>query len=83
MLRPIVEAAGYRVVAIDSEEPADLWIAGEGAAPASPDSTGQERVLWLSPHPDAPANENHIYRYDRAGLLVALREAAGGRGNAK
>jgi hypothetical protein len=33
-------------------------------------------VLWLSPHPDAPANENHIYRYDRAGLLVALREAA-------
>ncbi|GLR47674.1 chemotaxis protein CheA [Sphingomonas astaxanthinifaciens] len=71
MLRPIVEAAGYRVVPSDSEVAADLaiaWAGTEGAA--------AKRTLWLSPEPDAPANENHIYRYDRAGLLVALRDAA-------
>jgi two-component system chemotaxis sensor kinase CheA len=75
MLRPIVEAAGYRVVGLDAEERADLMIAG-AAEPSPIVPSSDSRVLWLSPHPDAPANENHIYRYDRAGLLVALREAA-------
>jgi two-component system chemotaxis sensor kinase CheA len=75
MLRPIVEAAGYRVVGLAAEEKADLMIAP--AAQASPQrQPSDSRTLWLSPYPDAPANENHIYRYDRAGLLVALREAA-------
>lgn len=81
MLRPIVEAAGYRVVALDSDERADLMIAGAGAAPKADPPPGDGRVLWLSASPDAPANENHIYRYDRAGLLVALREAASAGGN--
>jgi two-component system chemotaxis sensor kinase CheA len=75
MLRPIVEAAGYRVVGLEAEERADLMIAG-AAQPSRSVPPSDSRVLWLSPHPDAPANENHIYRYDRAGLLVALREAA-------
>jgi two-component system chemotaxis sensor kinase CheA len=76
MLRPIVEAAGYRVVGSDADTEADLAIAwagsGEAAAPA-------RRTLFLSPDTEASANENHVYRYDRAGLLVALREAAAGR----
>jgi two-component system chemotaxis sensor kinase CheA len=75
MLRPIVEAAGYRVVGLEAEERADLMIAG-AAEPSPSVPPSDSRVLWLSAHPDAPANENHIYRYDRAGLLVALREAA-------
>ena len=79
MLRPIVEAAGYRVVGLDADERADLLIAG-AAASADERPDANERVLWLSPHPDVPANENHIYRYDRAGLLVALRQAASAAG---
>ena len=81
MLRPIVEAAGYRVVALDSEERADLMIAGAGASHSAGPPSGDGRVLWLSASPDAPANENHIYRYDRAGLLVALRDAASAGGS--
>lgn len=72
MLRPIVEAAGYRVVPADSDAAADLAIAWAGST-AAPSAA---RTLWLSPDADGPANENHIYRYDRAGLLVALRDAA-------
>ncbi|GAA4008530.1 chemotaxis protein CheA [Sphingomonas humi] len=76
MLRPIVEAAGYRVVAAEADTEADLAIAwaGSAAAPAS------RRTLFLSADADGVANENHIYRYDRAGLLVALRDAAAGKG---
>ena len=81
MLRPIVEAAGYRVVALDSDERADLMIAGAGASHSAGPPSGDGRVLWLSASPDAPANENHIYRYDRAGLLVALRDAASAGGS--
>jgi hypothetical protein len=36
-------------------------------------------TLFLSPDAEGTANENHVYRYDRAGLLVALRDAAKGR----
>jgi two-component system chemotaxis sensor kinase CheA len=75
MLRPIVEAAGYRVIAAEAEAQADLAIAwaGSAAAPAT------RHNLFLSPDAEGAANENHVYRYDRAGLLVALREAAKGR----
>ena len=68
MLRPIVEAAGYRVIGDGSEEQADLVIAAEGS---SVEGRG-ERTLWLSASPDA-ANENSIYRYDRAALMQALK----------
>lgn len=75
MLRPIVEAAGYRVIATDTEAEADLAIAWAGAAI---EHTAR-RTLFLSSDAEAAANENHLYRYDRAGLLVALREAAIGK----
>ena len=76
MLRPIVEAAGYAVVAADTEADADLAIAWAGTAAA----TQARRTLFLSPDAEGAANENHVYRYDRAGLLLALRDAAAGKG---
>jgi two-component system chemotaxis sensor kinase CheA len=76
MLRPIVEAAGYRVVAAEAEAEADLAIAWAGSISAQ----RARRTLFLSFDAEGAANENHLYRYDRAGLLVALREAAAGRG---
>ncbi|GAA4041338.1 hypothetical protein GCM10022281_22900 [Sphingomonas rosea] len=78
MLRPIVEAAGYRVLPSDAAVTADLAIAWAGSEPA----TAAGRTLFLSAEANAPANENHIYRYDRAGLLLALRDAAA-KGGAK
>ena len=76
MLRPIVEAAGYRVVGGDGDEQADLVIVAEGAEPPA---GAAARTIWLSASPDA-ANENSIYRYDRAGLMQALKGAAQGGG---
>jgi two-component system chemotaxis sensor kinase CheA len=75
MLRPIVEAAGYRVVGSDSQEAADLVIAPAGsAAPANDDA----RVIWLRSDPEGEADDQSIYRYDRAGLMMALTAAGGG-----
>jgi two-component system chemotaxis sensor kinase CheA len=75
MLRPIVEAAGYRVIAAEAQAQADLAIAWAGSV-AAPST---RHTLFLSPDAEGAANENHVYRYDRAGLLVALRDAAKGR----
>ncbi|CAA9504675.1 MAG: Signal transduction histidine kinase CheA / CheY-like domain [uncultured Sphingomonas sp.] len=75
MLRPIVEAAGYRVVGTDSEEPADLVIAAEGSA----DPAGEKvPTIRLRSDPEAPTNDGSIYRYDRAGLMTALKAVGGG-----
>jgi two-component system chemotaxis sensor kinase CheA len=76
MLRPIVEAAGYAVVAADTEANADLAIAWAG----TPAASQARRTLFLSPDAEGAANENHVYRYDRAGLLMALRDAAAAKG---
>lgn len=75
MLRPIVEAAGYRVVGSDSEEAADVVIASRGAPLPANDEAA--RTIWLRAEPDAKRNDRSIYRYDRAGLMMAL--AAGGK----
>jgi two-component system chemotaxis sensor kinase CheA len=78
VLRPLVEAAGYRVATPGSEaaQEADLVISNDwtDAPPAA--------------HPDVPVvalrrsaagPRDSIYRYDRAGLFAALeRHAAGG-----
>jgi two-component system chemotaxis sensor kinase CheA len=77
MLRPIVEAAGYRVVGSGEPVEADLVIASETGPKPDPAEPG--KVLWLRNDPEArDAGRNSIYRYDRAGLLLALRSAAGG-----
>jgi len=70
ILRPMVEAAGYRVVAEGEDAEADLVIAPKGS------EVGQAagRVLWLRAEPEAAGKkDDSIYRYDRAGLLMALK----------
>ena len=74
MLRPIVEAAGYRVVGDEQEGDADLAIASDGR------KVDAANAIYLRAEPE-PKNkkDESIYRYDRAGLLMALK-TAGGRG---
>jgi two-component system chemotaxis sensor kinase CheA len=77
MLRPIVEAAGYRVVGDEHDGEADLVIASQGADVGS-DSA--KRTIWLRTEPEASGKKDEsIYRYDRAGLLIALKSAGAGR----
>jgi two-component system chemotaxis sensor kinase CheA len=75
MLRPIVEAAGYRVVGTDSDEPADLLIAAEDSA--EPVGEGVATIRLRS-DPEARTDDRSIYRYDRAGLMTALKAVGGG-----
>jgi two-component system chemotaxis sensor kinase CheA len=77
MLRPIVEAAGYRVFDDDDgETQVDLVIAAEGQATES----DAEQTIWLRSAPEAAGKKDQsIYRYDRAGLLMALKSAGAGR----
>ena len=76
MLRPIVEAAGYRVVSDTDEVLADVAILPD----ASSDEGAAARTIRLRSEPD-PASERDqsIYRYDRDALLTALKSAGAGR----
>ena len=76
MLRPIVEAAGYLVIGERDELIPDVVIA---SCPATVDQHHADRTLVLRDEPDGPS-DGSIYRYDRAGLLSALKAASGGRG---
>jgi two-component system chemotaxis sensor kinase CheA len=75
MLRPIVEAAGYRVVGDEHEGAADLVIASEGEALAA---AAAARKILLRAERDGDDGTS-IYRYDRAGLLMALKAAGGAK----
>jgi two-component system chemotaxis sensor kinase CheA len=77
MLRPMVEAAGYRVVSEADEYEVDLAILSfASAAPAS----AAARVIRLRSEPDpASPKDDTIYRYDRAALLTALKTRSTGR----
>jgi two-component system chemotaxis sensor kinase CheA len=78
MLRPIVEAAGYQVVGDEHEGDADLVIAAQGGE--APGDTAK-KTIWLRTEPEASGKKDEsIYRYDRAGLLMALKTAGAGRG---
>ena len=70
MLRPIVEAAGYLVIGESDELIPDLVIASE-EKPA--EAVGGARTIVLRADPEGEADT--IYRYDRAGLLMALKAA--------
>jgi len=76
MLRPIVEAAGYLVIGEKDELAADITIVSQGRE-VDPDESG--RILRLATDPDAADGADNIYRYDRAGLLLALKSASAGR----
>jgi two-component system chemotaxis sensor kinase CheA len=78
MLRPIIEAAGYRVVGDEHDGAADLVIASQGAE-VSRDQA--DKTIWLRTDPEpAGKKDESIYRYDRASLLVALKWGNAGRG---
>ena len=76
MLRPIVEAVGYRVVSDADEVEADLAILSEDR----PSTGWRLAIIRLRSEPD-PASEKDetIYRYDRAALLMALKSAGARR----
>jgi two-component system chemotaxis sensor kinase CheA len=77
MLRPIVEAAGYRVVSGTDEVDADLAIV---SGPAAAKEAVAARVIRVRAEPDpASKKDDSIYRYDRAALLTALKSVAGGK----
>jgi two-component system chemotaxis sensor kinase CheA len=76
MLRPIVEAAGYRVVSEVDEFEVDLAILGD----LSGEDAAAARTIRLRAEPDPSSDKDQsIYRYDRAGLLKALKSAGAGR----
>ena len=77
MLRPIVEAAGYLVIGEQDELIPDLVIASQGT-PVDKKEAG--KVILLRSDPEAPEDDTSIYRYDRAGLLMALKAASAGSG---
>ena len=78
MLRPLVEAAGYRVIDDADEERADVVIASVGEDLPEESSN---KTIWLRPEPEPNGKkDDSIYRYDRAGLLMALKSAGAGRG---
>jgi len=76
MLRPIVEAAGYLVIGEKDEISADVTIVSQDRVVA-PEEGG--RVLRLATDPDAADGLDSVYRYDRTGLLIALKAATAGR----
>ena len=82
MLRPIVEAAGYRVVLGGNEEQADratvIFRSVEASAPIA--ATDDRTILLRDGAPRGP-DDDSFHRYDRAGLIgvLAARAAAGGR----
>ena len=74
MLQPLVAAAGYRL-ANDPDEAADVTIALADTADAI-DASATGRVIKIHSDPDAAsANDDSVYRYDRAALEGALRKA--------
>jgi two-component system chemotaxis sensor kinase CheA len=79
MLRPIVEAAGYLVIGENDELIPDLVILSDGKPVEAADGA---KTIVLRSEPEGEDGES-IYRYDRAGLLMALKAAAAGSGTKK
>jgi two-component system chemotaxis sensor kinase CheA len=81
VLRPLIEAAGYRVVlpGETAAEQAEVVIGSEHS-PMHPDRNVP--MIRLRAGPDgAGSREGSVYRYDRSGLIEALRgRTAAGRG---
>ncbi|OCC22856.1 hypothetical protein MB02_13835 [Croceicoccus estronivorus] len=73
-LRPLVEAAGYRVVSDTDEAKADIAIAA--CEEARTELEGTRAILLRATPEEAPGStDNTIYRYDREALMAALKAA--------
>ncbi len=78
MLRPIVEAAGYRVIGSSDPVEADVVLASAEYEVA--EDIGGSLIRLRSTLEASGKKDRSIYRYDRVGLLTALKAAADGRG---
>jgi two-component system chemotaxis sensor kinase CheA len=69
ILRPLVESAGYRVVAsgMPGSEAASVVIAGAEAETAAPEGARLVRIRATT-----EGGDDSVHRYDREGLLAAL-----------
>ena len=76
ILEPLVEAAGYRIAGEDDEGDADLAIALAEDTKSS--TAGAREIIRLRPDPE-DSGDDTIYRYDRDGLLAALKRYRSGR----
>ena len=72
ILAPLVEAAGYTVT-LDPDAEADVSIASQDSGEATGDGAGTVIRLRSDPEPEG-AKDPTIYRYDRDGLLAALKQ---------
>ncbi len=75
ILAPLVTAAGYDVVSGENER-GDIAIVLDDSESAPPPKVGE--CIRLRSQPDANGNDGSIYRYDRDGLVDALRRARAG-----
>jgi two-component system chemotaxis sensor kinase CheA len=72
-LRPLAEAAGYRIVGAAETGEADIAIAMADSASAL---TGAGELIRLRAEPEAgPDSAGSVYRYDREGLTAAFSAA--------
>ena len=78
MLRPLVEAAGYRVAFAGDELDGAPDIVIESGAPIAPQKAGAAPLIRLRTDPAGGSDARSIWRYDRAGVIAALRAHAGG-----
>ena len=79
ILRPIVESAGYRVIASGSPEAdaAEVVIVGDREMQIT---SGSARIVRLRSEPEPSGlGDNSIHRYDRTALIGALGRAARGK----
>lgn len=72
-LRPLAEAAGYRIIGAGDADEADIAIAMADAQPADA-ATGEVIRLRAEPEP-GPDTAGSVYRYDREGLAAAFSAA--------
>lgn len=79
-VRPLLESAGYRVAAQlpPGERAAVVLASEEGATP--PAGAAAPVVRLRRTRAAASANDDSVYRYDRAGLLRALEARVTGQG---
>ncbi|MEM1195440.1 MAG: chemotaxis protein CheA [Pseudomonadota bacterium] len=80
ILSPLVAAAGYDIVAQsdpDDGETLSIWFEDDYESASALDMPISQPLIRLRDHPEAADGSPSIYRYDRDGLLSALRQARG------
>jgi two-component system chemotaxis sensor kinase CheA len=77
-LRPLVESAGYRVIDERAGEEADVAIAVASNGKSKPKPNGAQAILLRTAKDTRAKNDRSIYRYDRDGLMAALKAARTG-----